>query len=77
MRLSITILIEKIEEESGSTLKSLSVDGMLLVEKASEVVGVPKGIVEKELVNKMKSFDSLNKALQGISSAADKVIIKR
>ena len=75
--MSITILIDKIEEESGSTLKSLSVDGMLLVEKASEVVGVPKGIVEKELVNKMKSFDSLNKALQGISSAADKVIIKR
>ena len=75
--MSITILIDKIEEESGSTLKSLSVDGMLLVEKASEVVGVPKGIVEKELVNKMKSFDSLNKALQGLSSAADKVIIKR
>jgi len=73
LRLSITILIDKIEEESGSTLKSLSVDGMLLVEKASEVVGVPKGIVEKELVNKMKSFDSLNKALQGLSSAADKI----
>ena len=75
--MSITILIDKIEEESGSTLKSLSVDGMLLVEKASEVVGVPKGIVEKELVNKMKSFDSLNKALQGLSAATDKVIIKR
>jgi len=73
LRLSITILIDKIEEESGSTLKSLSVDGMLLVEKASEVVGVPKGIVEKELVNKMKSFDSLNKALQGLSAATDKI----
>ena len=35
---------------------------------------VPKGIVEKELVEKMKSFDSLNKALQSLSDATDKIV---
>ena len=38
---------------------------------------VPKGIVEKELVEKMKSFDSLNKALQSLSDATDKIVDER
>ena len=47
------------------------------VEKVLEVDvtdKVPKGIVEKELVEKMKSFDSLNKALQSLSDATDKIV---
>merc|ERR1712098_99211 len=72
LSLSITILNGKIDEEPESTLKRLSVVGERLLEQASDVAEEPKGIVEKELVQKMKSFDSLNKALQGISEADEK-----
>merc|ERR1719495_3049546 len=34
---------------------------------------VPKGVVEKELVEKMKNFDSLNKALQSLSDTTNKM----
>merc|ERR1712098_827996 len=72
LSLSITILNGKIDEEPESTLKRLSLDGERLLEQASDVAEGSKGIVEKELVQKMKSFDSLNKALQGFSEADDK-----
>jgi len=71
LSLSITILNGKIDEEPESTLKRLSLDGERLLEQASDVAEGSKGIVEKELVQKMKSFDSLNKALQGLNSEAD------
>ena len=46
---------------------------MMIDGEVVEDGGAPKGIVEKELVEKMKNFDSLNKALQSLSDATDKM----
>merc|ERR1719474_49006 len=59
---------------SGSSQVIADAEKVLEVEvAASSKDEVPKGVVEKELVEKMKNFDSLNKALQSLSDTTNKM----
>merc|ERR1712098_673545 len=70
--INLDALIDEMQSaKPGKHPKDVSLSGSSQV--VADADKVLKGVVEKELVEKMKNFDSLNKALQSLSDTTNKM----